>query len=43
LELLKQSVEDGAKFYNSNVFENDPTLQPLKNDPDFKKVIFPYN
>ncbi len=42
LELLAESIQKGAKFYSSNVFENDPAFVSIKNDLDFLKVIFPY-
>jgi class 3 adenylate cyclase len=41
LTLLRKSVDQGAKFYVNNVFDNDPDLQGLIDDPEFQKIIHP--
>tara|TARA_Y100000385_G_C13099468_1_gene643527 strand:+ start:548 stop:2785 length:2238 start_codon:yes stop_codon:yes gene_type:complete len=40
LELLAKAIQEGAKFYSSNVFENDPAFVDIKNDPAFLEVIY---
>ena len=42
LEQLGIAIKEGAKFFSSNVFENDPIFLDLKDDPQFQEVIFPY-
>ncbi len=41
LTLLQQAVDEGAKFYTNNVFENDPDLQGLMDNPRFQKIVHP--
>lgn len=41
LELLDAAVQDGARFYSFNVFENDPDLISLRDDIEFNRIIFP--
>ncbi len=43
LQLLDAAVNEGARFYAFNVFENDPDLISLRDDPEFNRIIFPMN
>ena len=43
LDHLAKSIEEGAMFFSSNVFENDPVFADIKRDPDFLEIIFPYS
>ena len=41
LDLLQQAVDEGAKFYANNVFDQDPDLQGLVDNPRFQEIIHP--
>lgn len=41
LTLLQSAIDEGALFLSFNVFENDPGLVSLRDDPEFNKIIFP--
>ena len=43
LQLLNTAVKKGTRFYAFNLFENDPDLMSLRDDPEFKRIVFPMN
>ena len=41
LDLLQQAVDEGAKFYTNNVFDQDPDLQGLVTNARFQRITHP--